>query len=104
MTISVPHQCAVRCKRLKIAALNDQVHILACVSGLSLSLEAQVIFVACSAFHQLRLVCQLQPFLDRAHLATVIQALVTSRLDDCSVLYLGDCSENDLLKIQELGY
>ncbi|XP_061466651.1 uncharacterized protein LOC133377174 [Rhineura floridana] len=54
-----------------------------------LSLEAQVASVARNAFYQLRLVAQLRPYLDRENLATVIHALVTSRLDYCNALYVG---------------
>lgn len=36
-----------------------------------------------NAFYQLPAMCQVQPFLDRDILATVDDALVTSRLDYC---------------------
>ena len=55
----------------------------------SLSLEAQVASVARSAFYQLRSVAQLRPYLDRDSLASVVHALVTSKLDYCNVLYMG---------------
>ena len=42
-----------------------------------------------SAFHQLRLVAQLCPYLDRDNLASVVHALVTSKLDYCNALYVG---------------
>ncbi|XP_062830407.1 uncharacterized protein LOC134297289 [Anolis carolinensis] len=41
------------------------------------------------AFAQLRLVCQLRPYLGKSDLATVVHALVTSRLDYCNALYVG---------------
>ena len=45
--------------------------------------------VAKSTFYQLRLIYQLCPYLDRDSLATAIHALITSRLDYYSVLYVG---------------
>nr|GFC43941.1 hypothetical protein [Tanacetum cinerariifolium] len=54
-----------------------------------LLLDSQVAAVARGAFAQLRLVRQLRPYLDRADLATVTHALVTSRLDYCNALYVG---------------
>ena len=51
----------------------------------SLSLDAQVLAVARSAFAQLKLVSQLHLFLEMSDLATVAHALVTSRLDYCNV-------------------
>ena len=56
---------------------------------LELSLEAQVNSVAKSTFYQFMLIYQLCPYLDRDSLATVIHALITSRLDYCNVLYVG---------------
>ena len=45
--------------------------------------------VARSAFYQLRLVAQLRPYLDGDSLASVVHALVTSKLDYCNALYVG---------------
>ena len=45
--------------------------------------------VAQSAFYQLRLVAQLRPYLGRDNLASVVHALVTSKLDYCNALYVG---------------
>ena len=67
--------------------LKEQVHSLVVLLEPSLSLEAQVASVAWSAFYQLRLVAQLRPYLD--NLASVVYALVTSRLDYCNALYVG---------------
>ena len=53
------------------------------------SLDAQVSAVARNVFAQLKLLCQLCPFLEMSNLATVTHALVTSRLDYCNVLYVG---------------
>uniref|UniRef100_A0A803TXA5 Reverse transcriptase domain-containing protein n=1 Tax=Anolis carolinensis TaxID=28377 RepID=A0A803TXA5_ANOCA len=55
----------------------------------SLSLEPQVSAMARGAFAQLRLVRQLRPYLGKSDLATVVYALVTSRLDYCNALYVG---------------
>uniref|UniRef100_A0A803T7X0 Reverse transcriptase domain-containing protein n=1 Tax=Anolis carolinensis TaxID=28377 RepID=A0A803T7X0_ANOCA len=55
----------------------------------SLTLEAQVSAVAGRAFAQLKLVRQLRPYLVKSDLATVVHALVTSRLDYCNSLYVG---------------
>ena len=55
----------------------------------SFSLGAQVPAVAKSAFAQLKLVCQLQQFLERSDLATVTHALITSQLDYRNALYVG---------------
>ena len=45
--------------------------------------------MAWSAFYQLQLVAQLRPYLDRNNLASVVYALVTSKLDYCNALYVG---------------
>ncbi|XP_053138881.1 uncharacterized protein LOC128339283, partial [Hemicordylus capensis] len=42
-----------------------------------------------SAFYQLRLIRQLSPFLEISDLKTVVNLLVTSRLDFCNALYVG---------------
>ena len=55
----------------------------------SLNLDAQVSAVARSAFVQLKLVHQLNPFLVRSDLASVTHTLVTSWLDYCKALYVG---------------
>ena len=55
----------------------------------SLSLEAQVDSVARSTWNQLRMICQLWPFLDIDNLATVVHVLVTPQLDYCNALYVG---------------
>lgn len=54
----------------------------------SLSIEAQVAPVARSAFYQHWQVRYLWLFLNRDNLTTVVHALVTSRLDYCSVLHM----------------
>ncbi|XP_053142271.1 uncharacterized protein LOC128340742 [Hemicordylus capensis] len=69
--------------------LKDQVHILGVLLDPAPSLEVQVASMAQSAFYQLRLICQLQPYLERESLATVTHALVTSCLDYCNALYMG---------------
>ena len=69
--------------------LKEQVCSLGVLLEPSLSLEAQVASVAQSAFYQLRLVAQLRPYLDRDDLASVVHALVTSKLDYCNALYVG---------------
>ena len=51
----------------------------------SLSLDVQVLVVAWSAFAQLKLVCQLHPFLERSDLAMVMPALIPSWPDYCKV-------------------
>uniref|UniRef100_A0A803T4Q0 Reverse transcriptase domain-containing protein n=1 Tax=Anolis carolinensis TaxID=28377 RepID=A0A803T4Q0_ANOCA len=69
--------------------LKTQVRSLGVFLDSSLSLEPQVSAVARGAFTQLRLVRQLHSFLGRSDLATVVHALVTSRLDYCNTLYVG---------------
>ncbi|XP_062831034.1 probable RNA-directed DNA polymerase from transposon BS [Anolis carolinensis] len=69
--------------------LRAQVRSLGVLLDSSLTLKAQVSAVALSAFAQLKLVCQLQPYLEKSDLATVVDALVTSRLDYCNALYVG---------------
>ena len=69
--------------------MKEQVHSLGVLLEPSLSFEAQVASVARSAFYQLRLVAQLCPCLDRDNLASVVYALVTSKLDHCNALYMG---------------
>ncbi|XP_060539382.1 uncharacterized protein LOC132709511 [Pantherophis guttatus] len=54
-----------------------------------LSLEEHLTAVTRRIFHQVRLIRQLRPFLDRDSLHTVTHALVTSRLDYCNALYMG---------------
>ncbi|XP_058023146.1 uncharacterized protein LOC131190137 [Ahaetulla prasina] len=54
-----------------------------------LSFEEHLTTVSRRAFYQVRLICQLRPFLDRDALCTVTHALVTSRLDYCNALYMG---------------
>ena len=66
--------------------LKKQVHILEVLLDSSLSLDAQVSAAARSAFAQLKLVHQLCPFLENSDLTTVIHALVTSRLNYCTVV------------------
>ena len=67
----------------------------------SLSLDAQVLAVARSAFAQLKLVCQLHLFLERSDLAMVTHALVTSWLDYCNLLYVGLPMES-VWKLQQI--
>ncbi|KAF7247172.1 Protein HEATR9 [Varanus komodoensis] len=69
--------------------LRDRVHSLGVLLDPELSLEAQVMAVARSAFLQLRLIHQLRPFLENDCLARVTHTLVTSRLDFCNALYVG---------------
>ncbi|XP_061485295.1 uncharacterized protein LOC133385720 isoform X1 [Rhineura floridana] len=69
--------------------LKEQVRSLGVLFDPSLSLEAQVASVARNAFYHLRLVAQLRPYLDSDDLASVVHALVTSRLDYCNALYVG---------------
>ncbi|KAF7251321.1 MAP3K7 C-terminal-like protein [Varanus komodoensis] len=69
--------------------LRDRVLSLGELLDPELSLEAQVMAVARSAFLQLRLIHQLRPFLENDCLATVTHALVTSRLGFCNTLYMG---------------
>lgn len=52
-------------------------------------ITAQVTLVAWSAFHQLWQIYQLQPYLDRDSLATVIHTLVISWLGHYNVMYVG---------------
>ncbi|XP_061474960.1 small ribosomal subunit protein uS7 isoform X1 [Rhineura floridana] len=66
--------------------LKEQVRSLGVLFDPSLSLEAQV---ARNAFYHLQLVAQLRPYLDSDDLASVVHALVTSRLDYCNALYVG---------------
>lgn len=58
------------------------------ILGASLSMEAQVTEVAASAFYHFRLIRQLVSYLSTNDLATVIQAIVTTRLDYCNSLYM----------------
>ncbi|XP_053224999.1 uncharacterized protein LOC128403884 [Podarcis raffonei] len=53
------------------------------------SLDAQVTATAKATFFHLRRIKQLVPYLSRPDLATVIHAMVTSRLDYCNSLYAG---------------
>ncbi|KAF7237565.1 Fatty acid amide hydrolase [Varanus komodoensis] len=69
--------------------LRDKVLSLRVLLDPELSLEAQVAAVVRSAFFQLRLVHQLRPYLENDCLATVTNALVTSRLHFCNALYVG---------------
>uniref|UniRef100_R4GAY7 Reverse transcriptase domain-containing protein n=1 Tax=Anolis carolinensis TaxID=28377 RepID=R4GAY7_ANOCA len=69
--------------------LKAQVRSLGVILDSSLSLEPQVSAVARGAFAQLKLVRQLRPYLGKPDLATVVHALVTSRLDYCNALYVG---------------
>uniref|UniRef100_A0A803TP95 Reverse transcriptase domain-containing protein n=1 Tax=Anolis carolinensis TaxID=28377 RepID=A0A803TP95_ANOCA len=69
--------------------LKTQVRSLGVLLDSSLSLEPQVSAVARGAFAELRLVRQLRPYLGRSDLATVVHALVTSRLDYGNALYVG---------------
>ncbi|KAF7246187.1 Armadillo repeat-containing protein 1 [Varanus komodoensis] len=69
--------------------LKDRICILGVLLDPELTLEAQVSAVVRSTFHQLRLTHQLRPYLEDDCLATVTQALVTSRLDFCNALYVG---------------
>nr|GFC52549.1 hypothetical protein [Tanacetum cinerariifolium] len=72
-----------------VLPLKEQVRSLGVLLDAQLLLDSQVAAVARGAFAQLRLVRQLRPYLDRADLATVTHALVTSRLDYCNALYVG---------------
>ncbi|KAF7243255.1 putative RNA-directed DNA polymerase from transposon BS [Varanus komodoensis] len=69
--------------------IRDKVRSLGVLLDPELSLEAQVIAVARSAFLQLRLIHQLRPYLEYDCLATVTHALVTSRFNFCNALYVG---------------
>ncbi|KAF7235278.1 Zinc finger protein RFP [Varanus komodoensis] len=69
--------------------LKDRVRSLGVLLDPEQTLEAQVLAVVRSAFHQLRLIHQLRPYLEDDCLATVMHALVTSRLDFCNTLYVG---------------
>lgn len=55
----------------------------------SLLLNKQLVAVFRSAFYQICLVGQLQPYLAKKDLATVTHALVPTRLDNCNALYVG---------------
>lgn len=65
--------------------LKDKVHSLGVLLDSALLLEA----TAKNAFAHYWLVCQLQPFLRKANLATIIHALMTSQIDYCNALWLG---------------
>ncbi|XP_053120143.1 uncharacterized protein LOC128330801 [Hemicordylus capensis] len=67
----------------------EQVRSLGVLLDQRLSLVSQVEAVARGAFYQLRLICQLCPFLEINDLKTVVHLLVTSRLDFCNALYVG---------------
>lgn len=54
-----------------------------------LLLDKQVAAVAKSTLYQLPQVSQLLPFLSRKNLVTVIRALITSILNDCSEPFIG---------------
>ncbi|KAF7245646.1 putative RNA-directed DNA polymerase from transposon BS [Varanus komodoensis] len=69
--------------------LKDRVRSLRVLLNPELTLEAQVLAVARSAFLQLRLIHQLHPYLEDNCLVTVTHALVTSWLDFCNMLYVG---------------
>ncbi|XP_053112476.1 uncharacterized protein LOC128327575 [Hemicordylus capensis] len=69
--------------------LKEQVRSLWVLLDPALLLGAQVEAVARGAFARLQLVHQLCPFLEKADLATVTHALVTSQLDYCNTLYVG---------------
>uniref|UniRef100_A0A803TMD6 Reverse transcriptase domain-containing protein n=1 Tax=Anolis carolinensis TaxID=28377 RepID=A0A803TMD6_ANOCA len=69
--------------------LKAQVRSLGVLLDSALTLDAQVSAVAGRAFAQLKLVRQLRPYLVKSDLATVVHALVTSRLDYCNALYVG---------------
>uniref|UniRef100_A0A803TC32 Reverse transcriptase domain-containing protein n=1 Tax=Anolis carolinensis TaxID=28377 RepID=A0A803TC32_ANOCA len=69
--------------------LKAQVRSLGVILDSSLSLEPQVSAVARGVFAQLKLVRQLRPYLGKQDFATVVHALVTSRLDYCNALYVG---------------
>ncbi|KAF7247761.1 Maturin [Varanus komodoensis] len=69
--------------------LKDRVHSLGVLLNPKLTLEAQMLAMARSAFHQLRLIHQLRPYLEDDCLAAVMHALVTSGLDFCNALYMG---------------
>ncbi|XP_062818981.1 probable RNA-directed DNA polymerase from transposon BS isoform X1 [Anolis carolinensis] len=69
--------------------LKAQVRSLGVLLDSSLALDAQVSAVAGRAFAHLKLVRQLRPYLKKSDLATVVHALVTSRLDYCNALYVG---------------
>ena len=73
--------------------LKEQVCSLEVLLEPSLSLDAQVAS-ARSAFYQLWLVSQLRPYLDRDNLASVVHALVTSKLDYCGGCLCGAAFEN----------
>lgn len=59
------------------------------VTNLRIFLDLQVTVMARRAFAQLRVVCQLLPFLNQHALLTVIHTLVTSLLDYCNAIYMG---------------
>uniref|UniRef100_A0A803TAT9 Reverse transcriptase domain-containing protein n=1 Tax=Anolis carolinensis TaxID=28377 RepID=A0A803TAT9_ANOCA len=69
--------------------LKAQVRSLGVILDSLLSLELQVSVVARGAFAQLKLVCQLHPYLGKPDLATVVHTLVTSQLGYCNTLYMG---------------
>lgn len=67
----------------------EQVHSLGMLLDPGLLLDKWVAAVAIGAYYQLWLVSQLQLFLDRKDLATVVHILVVSKLDNCNALYIG---------------
>ncbi|XP_058052641.1 uncharacterized protein LOC131204948 [Ahaetulla prasina] len=73
----------------ELLAPRDRVRNLGVLLDDRLSFEDHLTAVSRRAFHQVRLVRQLRPFLDRDALCTVTHALVTSRLDYCNALYMG---------------
>lgn len=74
-------------------------HTLGICLHLALLLYKQVVTMARCAFYQLWLVRQLRTFFDKKDLSTVTQALVTSKLAYCNMLYVGQ--KFQLVLIQE---
>lgn len=68
--------------------LQAQVHSLGILMDSNLSLKSPIRSVTWNAYAQLKLLCQLLPFLNGDSLVSVLQAVVNSSLDYCSVLYM----------------
>ena len=79
--------------------LKDRVHSLGVLLDPGLTLEAQVDSVSRAAFLQLQRIYQLCPYLDEQILATVTHALVTTRLDYCNALHVGQPLKLSLIHI-----
>jgi hypothetical protein len=81
----------------------DKAKNIGVVFDTSLSMADQINSICRSSYFQLHNISKIRPFLNKKATATVVHALVTSKLDNCNSLLYG-CPDNLLQKLQMIQH